>query len=67
MKNVQKFVRDSNFSLNLLTFQLSNVGELETIQYSFALTYAGSRCPRAKMSQQPLPKSLQQRHENRNV
>ena len=36
MKNDQKFVRDSNSSLKLLTFPLSNVRELETIKYAFA-------------------------------
>ena len=35
MKNDSKFVRDSNSSLKLLTFQLSNVRELETIKYTF--------------------------------
>ena len=35
MKNDPKFVRDSNPSLKLLTFQLSNVRELETIKYAF--------------------------------
>ena len=34
--NDQKFVRDSNSSLKLLTFQLSNVRELETIKYASA-------------------------------
>ena len=37
-KNVQndpKFVRDSNSTLKFLTFQLSNVRELETIKYAF--------------------------------
>ena len=36
MNNDQKFVRDSNSSLKLLTFQLSNVKELETIKYASA-------------------------------
>ena len=35
-KMTQKFDRDSNCSLKLLTFQLSNVKELETIKYAFA-------------------------------
>ena len=34
MNNDQKFVRDSNSSLKLLTFQLSNVRELESIKYA---------------------------------
>ena len=34
----EKFVRDPNSSLKLLTFQLSNVGELENIKYAFSLT-----------------------------
>ena len=38
MKNYPKLVRDSNFSLKLLTFQLSNVRELETIKYAFDWT-----------------------------
>ena len=36
MNNDQIFVRDSNYSLKLLPFQLSNVRELETIKYAFA-------------------------------
>ena len=32
-----KFVRDSNSSLVLLTFQLSDVRELEAIEYAFSL------------------------------
>ena len=36
MKNDPKFVRDSNSTLKVLTFQLSNVRELETIKYAFA-------------------------------
>ena len=32
-----KIVRDSNSSLKLLTFQLSNVSELETIKYAYAV------------------------------
>ena len=35
LKNDPKFVRDSNSCLKLLTFQLSNVRELETIKYAF--------------------------------
>ena len=35
MKNAQEFVRDTNSNLKLLTFQLSNVRELETIKYAF--------------------------------
>ena len=35
MKNALEFVRDSNSSLKLLTFQLSNVRKLETIKYAF--------------------------------
>ena len=35
VKNDPKFVRDFNSSLKLLTFQLSNVRELETIKYAF--------------------------------
>ena len=34
--NDQKFVRDSNSSLKLLAFQLSNKRELETIKYASA-------------------------------
>ena len=37
VKNYQEFVRDSNLSLKLLTFQLSNARELETIKYAFGL------------------------------
>ena len=36
MKIIADFVRDSNAILKLLTFQLSNVIELETIKYAFA-------------------------------
>ena len=36
MKDALEFVRDSNSSLKLLTFQPSNVRELETIKYAFA-------------------------------
>ena len=36
VKNDPKFVRGSNSALKLLTFQLSNVVELETIKYAFA-------------------------------
>ena len=35
VKNDPKFVRDSNSSLKLLTFQFSYVRELETIKYGF--------------------------------
>ena len=38
MKNDPTFVRDSNSSLKLLTFQLSNVRELETTKYTFDFT-----------------------------
>ena len=38
MKNDPEFVRNSNSSLGLITFQLSNVRELETIKYAFAYT-----------------------------
>ena len=34
MKIEPKFVRDCNSSLKLLTFQLSDVRELETIKYT---------------------------------
>ena len=37
MKSDSKFVRDSNSSLKLLTFQLFNVREWETIKYAFAV------------------------------
>ena len=36
VKNYIGIVGDSNSSLKLLTFQLSNVRELETIKYAFA-------------------------------
>ena len=36
VKNDPKFDRGSNSALKLLTFQLSNVIELETIKYAFA-------------------------------
>ena len=35
MRDDPKFVRDSNSNLKLLTFQLSNVRELETIKYAY--------------------------------
>ena len=35
VKNEPKFIRDSDSSLELLTFQLSNVRELETIKFTF--------------------------------
>ena len=38
MKNDPTLVRDSNSCLKLLTFQLSNVRELETIKYTFDST-----------------------------
>ena len=37
MKNDPKFVRDSDSSVKLLTFQLSNVRELDTIKYAFVM------------------------------
>ena len=37
VKNDPKLVRDSNSSLKLRTFQLSNVRELETIKKAFAV------------------------------
>ena len=47
-KNDPKFVRDSNSSLKLLTFKLSNVRELETIKYAFDAFYisSGANLPR---------------------
>ena len=33
-----KFIRESNFGLKLLTFRLSNVLELETTKYTYAVT-----------------------------
>ena len=35
MQNDPKFVKDSNSTLKFLTFQLSNVRELDTIKYAF--------------------------------
>ena len=37
MKNDQTFVRDSNSGPKPPTFQLSNVRELETIKYAYAM------------------------------
>ena len=37
VKNDPEFVRDCNSSLKLLTFQLSNVRELETIIHAFGI------------------------------
>ena len=36
VKNDPELVRDSNSSIKFLTFQLSNVRELETIKHAFA-------------------------------
>ena len=35
VKTIPSYFRDSNFNLNLLTFQLSNIRELETPKYTF--------------------------------
>ena len=35
VKTIPSYFRDSNFNLNLLTFQLSNIRELETLKYTF--------------------------------
>ena len=39
IKNDQIYVRDSNSGLKFLTFQLSNVRELETIKYAYGTTH----------------------------